>query len=331
MNSPNNPPEIWQVEVNGEIYEANFEELTQWIAEGALLKQDKIRRGNLRWLEAGKIPALTEFFNAKELGIAPPVVTTIDKAKTAEDASPQAENTAVSHTGVENFPSQNFSENQTQAFPNPPEEKTQSFQTFAEITQHTHKSSLNACSLHPAEEAKFICGECANLFCKACPKSYGGSVKICPTCGAICKPITEFRVNQQRTVQYHSDLSKGFGFSDFGNALAYPFKFKTSLFFGAILFMFFSLGQSAAGIGGLFMVASAIIATMMANALTFGVLANTVENMAQGHLSKNFMPDFEDFSLWDDVVHPFFFEHRGLYCFVRIVDCAGSRNVLVHD
>jgi len=28
--------------------------------------------------------------------------------------------------------------------------------------------------------------------------------------------------------------------------------------------------------------------------------------MASGHLGKNFIPDFEDFSIWDDVVHPFF-------------------------
>lgn len=131
-------------------------------------------------------------------------------------------------------------------------------------------------------------------------------MKICPNCGAICKPITEYQASRQRSFQYHTDVSKGFGFGDFGNALAYPFKFKTNLFFGAILFMFFSLGQSAAGMGGIYMIASAIFASMMANALTFGVLATTVDNMAQGHLGKNFMPDFDGFSLWDDVVHPFF-------------------------
>jgi hypothetical protein len=40
--------------------------------------------------------------------------------------------------------------------------------------------------------------------------------------------------------------------------------------------------------------------------LTFGVLANAVENFAQGRIGLNFMPSFDDFSLWDDVVHPFF-------------------------
>ena len=45
---------------------------------------------------------------------------------------------------------------------------------------------------------------------------------------------------------------------------------------------------------------------MLANMLMFGVLANTVENFAHGRLDRNFMPEFDDFSTWDDVVHPFF-------------------------
>jgi ABC-type multidrug transport system fused ATPase/permease subunit len=40
--------------------------------------------------------------------------------------------------------------------------------------------------------------------------------------------------------------------------------------------------------------------------LTFGVLSHTVNSFAKGDLDASFMPDYEDFSLWDDVVHPFF-------------------------
>ena len=64
--------EKWQVEVGGEIYEGSFEELTQWIGEGALLPLDKVRRGNLRWIEAQKVPGLRAFFEAKEQGVEPP-------------------------------------------------------------------------------------------------------------------------------------------------------------------------------------------------------------------------------------------------------------------
>ena len=89
----NHTPETWQVNVNGQIYETNFEGLVCWINEGALHPQDKVRRGNLRWLEAGKIPALFGFFNAKELGIVnPPVVTTTSGEQPQPEPAAVAEN-----------------------------------------------------------------------------------------------------------------------------------------------------------------------------------------------------------------------------------------------
>jgi hypothetical protein len=72
------------------------------------------------------------------------------------------------------------------------------------------------------------------------------------------------------------------------------------------MFALFSLGQMAMGFGSIFLMAAALISYMMANMLSFGVLANTVDNFVQGKLDENFMPAFDDFSLWDDVVHPFF-------------------------
>lgn len=71
-----NVNELWQAEVNGQIYEASFEELTQWITEGALLPNDKVRRGNLRWIEANKVPSLFGYFNAVTLGVNQTVVQT---------------------------------------------------------------------------------------------------------------------------------------------------------------------------------------------------------------------------------------------------------------
>src|SRR2546421_12192794 len=69
-------PEIWQIEASGQVYEAPFEELTAWIAQGSLLRIDRVRKGNLRWIEAGKVPALLDFFNAKDAAAPPPPVIT---------------------------------------------------------------------------------------------------------------------------------------------------------------------------------------------------------------------------------------------------------------
>lgn len=292
-----NPNEIWQVEVNNQIYETEFIELTRWIADGSLLRADKVRRGNLRWLEAGKVPSLNGFFNAKDLGIEPPElpISVGDSENSSETFTAQ----------TENFPAtQHFSENQT-PFPNSSDfPSAVHTENFVSPASEVFDENADRCVLHPENEAAFLCDTCCNRFCASCPKSFGGSVKICPMCGAMCQRLEE--AVKKREFRAGQALTEGFGFADFGNALAFPFRYKSSLIIGAIMFMFFSLGQSAASVGGIFLIASAIICAMLANMLTFGVLANTVENFSQGNLDSNFMPDFDDFSLWDDVIHPFF-------------------------
>src|SRR5262249_43745968 len=143
-------------------------------------------------------------------------------------------------------------------------------------------------------------------FCRECIKSFGTSVLVCSVCGGMCKPKTQMET-EQRTEEFRSAaISKGFGIGDFGEAIAYPFKFKASLFFGALMFMFFSLGKSASAMGGIYMIVAAIFSYMLANMLVFGIIANMVESFTHGKIGGNFMPSFDDFSLWDDVIHPFF-------------------------
>ncbi len=230
-----NVQEIWQVDVNGEIYETNLAGLGDWIAEGSLQPQDKVRRGNLRWLEAGKIPFLNGFFNAKDLGIAPPVFSTTDAQKTPED-----------------LPDQN-----------------QELTASPDISQSNFDEPKNGAVV-------------------AIPRKKVKSARV-------SAPVQNARV-------FAAD--EKFGFSDFAKALVYPFKFKASLIFGAIFFTVFTLGQSVWVFGGVMLV-SAVFCAMLANTLTFGILANTVENFAQGKIDADFMPRFDDFSAWDDVIHPF--------------------------
>jgi hypothetical protein len=279
--------EVWQVDVNGEIYEASFETMTQWIFEGSLLPQDKVRRGNLRWLDAGKIPALTSFFNAKESG----------------EPMPQVH---VSSTEGEALPPENPAPVQTfSSINNPPQSANfPPAQTFNQTPIPAQNADV--CVIHADAEARYLCDTCGSLLCSACPKGYGGNVKICPMCGSMCSSIKQLQQQQLSSNRYQRDMSEGFGFSDFARALSYPFKYKASLIMGAIMFMFFTLGQSASGSGSFFMMAAAIFCFMLTNMMTFGILANTVENFSQGKIGGNFMPSFDDFSIWDDVVHPFF-------------------------
>src|SRR5688572_20351360 len=85
MSSPN-PNEIWQVEVGGQVYEAAFRELGDWIGEGSLHPDDKVRKGNLRWIEAKRVPNLVPFFNAKAQGLPMPVMFTTAEPDVATPA-----------------------------------------------------------------------------------------------------------------------------------------------------------------------------------------------------------------------------------------------------
>ncbi len=276
---------IWQVDVGGVIYEAAFSELGEWIYEGALQPGDKVRKGSLRWMEAARVPALATIFANKEQGIPLP-----------EDAKPATTSEGTVNTTI-----------------------SQPVRTPAEIPAPIIHSAPNIkasapaaagvsamCRTHIDVPAFVVCKECGAAWCKNCPNSYGGSVKICPDCGAMCETLEKAAEAQRSCAAGGYAVDGGFGFSDFSNALAYPFKFKFSLIVGGIMFTIFSLGQSAAGFGGLFVMAAALFCVLLANMISFGVMANVVDNFAKGKIGTDFMPSFDDFSLWEDVVHPFF-------------------------
>ena len=275
--------ETWQVEVGGTVYEAQFAELPEWIGEGSLQPEDKVRRGNLRWIEARKVPQLVPFFNAKANGEPLPVV--------------------VSET-VQAAVSQTVAEPQTAVPAMPVPLVVPSANTVNQIAPAAEADN-SRCANHADVPSKYICSGCGTGFCKACPRSYGGSVRICPACGELCR---EAEAVAAANVAARSAALGGhtFGFGDLGYSFGHPFRFGTSLVLGGILYTFLSLGQSAAGLGGIFMVATALIAVMATNAISFGVLANTADNFSKGAIDSNFMPDFEDFSIWEDVVHPLF-------------------------
>ena len=282
--------ETWQTEVNGQIYESSFEELAQWINEGSLLPTDKVKRGNLRWLEAGKIPLLIPFFNARESGIeSPPIQTNYVNAEQNENEN---------YSEIQNFAPISNNLNQTE--------------TYHSDQNHLPQSEKNLdlpvseyCVLHPESVAVFHCETCGNAFCPQCPKSYGGNVKICPMCGAMCKKIGAIDVKKEKEIKYRQAISEGFGIQDIAQSFAHPFKFMASLVIGAIMYMFLTIGQNALFFGGISMIFAALVCFMLANMLAFGIMANTIENFSQGKLEKNFMPDFDDFNLWDDVIQPF--------------------------
>jgi hypothetical protein len=278
MEEPNFQ-EMWQIEVGGQIYEANLLEMADWIAGGSLQPWDKVRKGNLRWIEARRVPTLIRFFNAKASGQPVKVLVNSTEAPDATVSSPDAQTRPATFTN----------------------------QTFEPAVSARHISAdRDICASHPGVPSFYVCSDCGAGFCKACPKAFGGAVRICPACGGLCKTIADAQRAERSTAHFGNASTAGFGFADFTEAIAYPWKFKPSLVLGGAMFAFFNVGQSAAGWGGIHMIVAAAFCFMLANMLTFGVLANVTENFAQGRIGTNFMHSFEDFSIWDDVLHPLF-------------------------
>ncbi|MEP6924722.1 MAG: hypothetical protein ABI954_09675 [Pyrinomonadaceae bacterium] len=261
--------DIWQVEVKGKIYEGELAELEQWILDHALLPEDNVRRAGRSWIPAGQVPALQKIFasQAKSNTSSALSESLITLTPPSSFQQPGAElNTAVDHFQPKILPSPGRDNSQSSIIP-------------------------EACHFHSDEAATFVCRECGNGYCGSCPKRYG-TVRICPVCGEMCKPIAEFKGKLKKTVQRSLDLQQGYGFKDFGQAWAYPFKFWQSLCIGALFVALLSFG-------GFF-------GNLLANAILFGCIAQTINHMAHGDSDKSFMPDFDDFNVWDDVFKPFF-------------------------
>lgn len=264
--------EIWQVEVNGQVYEADFEELKQWIADRALLPEDKVRKGGMRWTQAYRIPLLRKVFDGEEV------------VETKTPVSAPAETPEVETVGAATAP---VSAN-VQSFNTQPAHTAANYQTHNYAPKK--ESAENVCYTHTDAPAAYVCKECANKFCKACPKSFG-SVKICPVCGEMCETLGVMAEKKQKAVRYQKAVTEGFGFEDFGRAWTYPFKFWQSLGLGALFVAFLSFG----GFYG----------NLMANMIVFGCIAQTIGQVAHGNLERNFMPDFNEFEIVDDVIKPF--------------------------
>ena len=198
-------PEIWRVSTVEGIFETDLETLKQWISEGCVLPTDKVSKGSLNWIDAGRAPMLRAAF-AGEYKPAPPPLPETEAAwqtppsydePTAADSS--NEWTAGAATGP--------------------------FEPGAR--------SVNACQNHPDASPHYICRMCGAAWCETCPRFVSGSkIPLCPACGDLCKLFHEVRT---RAAQ-NEFQSSGFGFPDFGRAIRYPLQHKTALVLGALIY-----------------------------------------------------------------------------------------------
>jgi hypothetical protein len=259
--------EIWQVMIQGEVYEADMDGLKQWVAEGRVLPTDKVRKGNLSWIQADRAPAMRPVFAGDAASWQPAPVAPASGAWAEETGHATSQN----YSATESFNAQD--EPGAEAFP------------ASEPSSWAPASMSAACYHHPEAQPEHVCRACGATLCRECPK-YVGKVALCPLCGDLCQPYQKL---QERGVRQSYQRS-GFGFEDFGRAVAYPLKSIVSLIAAALFYSFLLL----AGFYG----------QMVAYMILFGCISLVINRVSSGKMDRNFMPDFSSFSWWDDLFMP---------------------------
>lgn len=303
--------EVWQLMTHDGVYQADLPTLKQWVAEGIVLPTDKVRKGALNWIEAGRAPSLRRVFAGEEV----PEPSQQPAAATAAADAPQHSHAALgdAHAAATGAHASNplsnagahardlglsagvgaspFAEDAAGGFI-----EAVSTKDFPGVLPDiSPEPSADApapavtCQNHPADAATLICRTCRETFCRACPNRMGASsVLLCPSCGNFCDPLKN--INERLALLERA--ASGFGFGDFKQALAYPLKHVGSLIGGALLYSVLLLG----GLWG----------HLLAPALIFGCISLVIHRVGYGSMDKDFLPDFSEFSIWDDMIVPYF-------------------------
>ena len=250
-------PEVWRVSTVEGIFEADLETLKQWIVEGCVLPTDKVSKGNLSWIDAGRVPKLKGAFSGDTKPVAVPVSNSYE-------------------TFVESSPAYSDSTNHST-----------SLTLFTQPSAVVGPTSTSVCQNHPEADPEYVCRACDTVFCHDCPK-FVGKVPICPSCGDLCR---EYRTVTENTARVELQ-SSGFGLEDFGRAIRYPLQHKTALFFGALIYAV--------------LLFAGLLGNLLAWMIMFGCISHVISQVGWGRLNRSFMPDFSEFSFWDDLIVPVF-------------------------
>lgn len=347
MNKSN---EIWRVEINGHTLETDLAALKVMICQGEITANNKVAKGSLASIEAGRVPVLRRVFSGEETlesiiseaaaaasepafgasplpvspfapAVAPQVsaftdapdgpsvaVATMPEAAavtpeivapepltvwtntvsaefavTPENAQEQVHEAVVWQTPAAN-------DAQTEAETLAPETPANDWQQPADEFEVSYfggaaEPSATDCFNHPQTPPKFVCRDCGALACKDCVKKIG-TVALCLRCGEMCH---EYTVAQQRAARQAGQAS-GFGFADFGLALAYPFKNAVTLLGAAIFYGVLLLAGWQARI---------VAFGLMLGFITRVIKQISVKGPEAGGVFSN-----DDFSVMDDIFAP---------------------------
>src|SRR5882724_1208068 len=202
--------EQWRVSTPTGVFEADLETLKEWIADGSVAPTDKVSKGSLNWIEAGRAPMLKAAFQGERVAPAPQTLVDDTRAEPAWQEAPPSH--AQSSDFDDAFP--------VDVFANP-------------------ETIPTACFNHPQVTPHYICPACATGLCELCAKFLDSHhIATCPRCGEFCKILEEVKARADNIAFQNS----GFGVDDFVRAIRYPFQHKVALFSGAFIYGLLLLG-----------------------------------------------------------------------------------------
>ena len=199
-------PEVWRVSTVEGIFETDLDTLKQWILEDCVLPTDRVSKGNLNWIEAGRVPQLKGAFGGQPAPVHQPASISFENFVESRSVS----------TGTPNHSTR----------PAP----------WVEPVKVSAPASTTVCQNHPEAEPAYVCRMCGAVFCKACPK-FVGNVAVCSLCGDLCH---EYGAVKEKAARVKLQ-SSGFGIEDFVRAIRYPLQHKAALFGGALVYAFLML------------------------------------------------------------------------------------------
>lgn len=200
-------PEVWRVSTVEGIFETDLETLKQWIAEGCVLPTDKVSKGTLNWIDAGRAPMLRAAFGG-DFSPQPPKQPVYPEAAGGWQTPPPFEETRQT-------------------------EPTHDSTTYtAPPVNESYATPGTTCQKHPESAAHFICRMCNATWCETCPRFVSSKIPLCPSCGDLCNLYKEVTKRAAQSVFQAS----GFGLKDFVRAIKYPFQHKIALVCGAIIY-----------------------------------------------------------------------------------------------
>lgn len=255
---------LWRVNGAEGIFETDLETLKVWVADGRVSPTDMVSKGSLNPIEARRVPALRSIFDS---GSSAPQLVEPTRMPPQPPPPPV----------FEDSPFEPMAEPPPAQFDQAPDEP------FEEAIE----APPRFCHYHPEVAAQYVCRVCTAEFCDKCPEFVtGNSTALCALCGNTCNRIETAEIKTAR----REVLGIGFGVADLARAFKYPLQHKWVLVGGAIAYGLLQL----AGFWG----------QLAAYVLMFGCITRVISQVAWGRIAQHFMPDFSEFSLWDDLAVP---------------------------